>query len=144
MNLIQLSVEVHQVGPEKSQTPDEEFQNLFDDGIGQLPVNYKMKIGSIFTPVVKARRKTPITMKIAVKEELERIEKLSVIEQVDEPTQWVSSVVVVKKRVEISGLVLIRGTSITEATSSNENHVTSDIPKPKFFSANVIEGFVKY
>ena len=43
-------------------------------------------------------RHIPIPLLPQVKEELERMEQMGVIEQVDQPTQWCSPIVVVPKR----------------------------------------------
>jgi hypothetical protein len=46
---------------------------------------------------VHAARKTPVSLRDKVKRELERMEKLKIIRRVDEPTEWVNSMVVVPK-----------------------------------------------
>jgi hypothetical protein len=46
---------------------------------------------------VHAARKTPVSLRDKVKRELERMEKLNIIRRVDEPTEWVNSLVVVPK-----------------------------------------------
>jgi len=47
--------------------------------------------------VVHPPRKIPFTQREKVKEELDRMEKLGVIRKAEEPTEWVSSLVVVEK-----------------------------------------------
>ena len=49
------------------------------------------------TPVKQPLRKVPIAIKPKLKVELARLEKLGIIKPVDEPTDWVSSLVLVKK-----------------------------------------------
>ncbi|XP_038071222.1 uncharacterized protein K02A2.6-like [Patiria miniata] len=49
-------------------------------------------------PVVHACRKVPFALHNGLKRELERMESLGVITRVDEPTDWVNSLVVVKKK----------------------------------------------
>ena len=67
------------------------------DGIGCLEGAYRIKIDSSVTPVVHPPRKIPFTQRENVKEELDRMEALGVIRKADEPTEWVSSLVVVPK-----------------------------------------------
>lgn len=50
------------------------------------------------TPVVHPCRKVPFALQEKLKDELARMEKLGVIKKIDEPTEWVSSLVVVQKK----------------------------------------------
>ena len=72
------------------------YEDVFD-GIGCLEGAYRIKIDSSVTPVVHPPRKIPLTQRENVKEELDRMEALRVIRKADEPTEWVSSLVVVQK-----------------------------------------------
>ena len=72
------------------------YEDVFD-GIGCLEGAYRIKIDSSVTPVVHPPRKIPFTQRENVKEELDRMEALGVIRKADEPTEWVSSLVVVQK-----------------------------------------------
>ena len=67
------------------------------DGIGCLGGTYRIKIDPTVSPVVHSPRKIPFAQREKVKEQLERIEKLGVIRKAEEPTEWVSSLVVVEK-----------------------------------------------
>ena len=67
------------------------------DGIGCLEGTYQIKIDPTISPVVHPPRKIPFTQREKVKEELDRMEKLGVIRKAEEPTEWVSSLVVVEK-----------------------------------------------
>ena len=58
---------------------------------------YKMQIQSDALPVVHAARKIPATTREKLKGELARMEKDGVIAKVDIPTEWVNSLVIVKK-----------------------------------------------
>ena len=48
-------------------------------------------------PVVHPPRRVPVTLRPKIKEELQRTERLEVIEKVQEPTEWVNSMVVIRK-----------------------------------------------
>ena len=49
------------------------------------------------TPVIHAPRRVPVALRAKLKEELERMKKLDIIEPVNEPSDWVSSFVMVQK-----------------------------------------------
>ncbi|XP_075749317.1 uncharacterized protein LOC142814443 [Rhipicephalus microplus] len=49
-------------------------------------------------PVVQPARRVPIALKGRLRQELQRMEKASIIVKVDEPTEWVSPLVVVHKK----------------------------------------------
>ena len=72
------------------------YEDVFD-GIGCLEGAYRIKIDSSITPVVHPPRKILFTQREKVKGELDRMEALGVICKADEPTEWVSSLVVVQK-----------------------------------------------
>ena len=72
------------------------YEDVFD-GIGCLKVTYQIKIDPTVSPVVHPPRKIPLRQREKVKEELDRIEKLGVTRKAEEPTEWVSSLVVVEK-----------------------------------------------
>ena len=76
---------------------DPMYQDLFK-GLGCLPGNYKIKLKPDVTPVVHPARKIPFPMHDKVRAELKRMEDLGVIEAVNEPTEWVSSMVMVPKK----------------------------------------------
>ena len=82
-----------------NQDGDEIFKNYEDvfDGIGCLEGTYQIKIDPTVSPVVHPPLKIPFTKREKVKQELERVEKLGVIRKAEEPTEWVSSLVVEKK-----------------------------------------------
>ncbi|XP_052819930.1 uncharacterized protein K02A2.6-like [Mya arenaria] len=72
------------------------YKEVFD-GIGLLAGECKIHIDPTVQPVVHPSRKVPIALQEKVKDELLRMESLGVIEKVNEPTDWVSSMVVAEK-----------------------------------------------
>ena len=73
-----------------------EFSDIFE-GIGCLPGEYKIELQSNAHPVVHAPRKLPLVLKEQVKSKLEEMQKQGIIAKVEGPTDWVSSMTVVKK-----------------------------------------------
>ncbi|KAK2715086.1 hypothetical protein QYM36_009913 [Artemia franciscana] len=73
-----------------------EFSDVFE-GIGTLPGTCKifLKEGAIQT--IQPPKRVPFALQAKFKEELDRLESLGVIEKVTKPTQWVNSLVLVRK-----------------------------------------------
>uniref|UniRef100_T1I8U0 Reverse transcriptase domain-containing protein n=1 Tax=Rhodnius prolixus TaxID=13249 RepID=T1I8U0_RHOPR len=57
-------------------------------GIGKLPFKIKIKLRDEAIPVVKRTRRIPEFLKKKLKNELDRLVKLEIIRQTDEPTDW--------------------------------------------------------
>ena len=68
------------------------------DGMNALPYTYTIKMEANVVPVVHAARRVPIALRGDVKKELARMESLNVISKIEEPTDWVSSMVVIRKK----------------------------------------------
>ncbi|UYV65842.1 K02A2.6-like, partial [Cordylochernes scorpioides] len=71
-------------------------KNIFE-GIGRLPIEHKIRLNENTTPVIAPSRKIPFSIREKVKAELERMEKLAIIEKVEEPSEWTHPIVVVQK-----------------------------------------------
>lgn len=74
----------------------EEKKNLFI-GVGKVKSEYSIKLKKYSVPVIEASRKIPMRIEEEVKAELERMENSGIIRKVVEPTEWVNSMVVVRK-----------------------------------------------
>ena len=72
------------------------FPNVFGE-MGTLPGEYHMVTNRNVPPVIHANRKFPFAILQKIKEELDRMVKLVVIARVDDPSEWVSSMVVAEK-----------------------------------------------
>ena len=68
-----------------------EYPEIFH-GLGKLK-NYKhhIKVNESVSPVVHPPRRVPFAIYDKVKKELKRMESMDVIQKVNEPTEWVSS-----------------------------------------------------
>lgn len=91
MKLVSFSKEVYQVDTDQDETLAQkvfhEYTDLFKDEVGDLPVPYSMKLTPNVSPVVNPPRRVPVPMQKRVKEELQRMQALGVIEPVEEPTE---------------------------------------------------------
>uniref|UniRef100_A0A0A9WHB1 RNA-directed DNA polymerase n=1 Tax=Lygus hesperus TaxID=30085 RepID=A0A0A9WHB1_LYGHE len=68
------------------------------EGLGKLPTACKLTLKEGAVPVVDAPRKLPFKIHEKVKNELDRMERDEVIAKVNEPSDWVSSMVVTVKK----------------------------------------------
>ena len=67
-------------------------------GIGEMRHEYCIQYDKTVRPVVHPPRKVPAALRENLQKELERMETEGIIEKVDHPTDWVSSLVIVEKR----------------------------------------------
>jgi len=74
----------------------EKYKDVFE-GLGELPGVHVIKLREDAEPVIEACRKVPFALHDKLKAELDRMEDLGVIDKVTEPTEWVSSLVMVTK-----------------------------------------------
>ena len=70
----------------------EEYSELFQ-GLGQFPRIHTRQTRPEVQPVVHAPRRVPFALRDRLKSELDKEESLGVIVKVDEPTDWVNSIV---------------------------------------------------
>ena len=66
-------------------------------GFGCLPGNYDIDLDPDVRPVQNRPKGIPLSMKTEVKVKVESPEKLGVLEKVEEPTQWISNMLSVRK-----------------------------------------------
>ncbi|KAK2717779.1 hypothetical protein QYM36_006539 [Artemia franciscana] len=73
-----------------------EFDDVFA-GIGKLPGKVEIHVEKNAIPFINPVWRIPFASNERVKSELERLEKLDIIERVVAPTEWVNSIVAVEK-----------------------------------------------
>ena len=59
--------------------------------------SYHIKVDTTCQPVVHPFRKVPVALRAKIQKELTHMEELDVIQKVDEPTEWVNSMVTIAK-----------------------------------------------
>ena len=74
----------------------EEYDDVFE-GLGKLDGQYHIVIDESIRPVVHPPRSLPVAMTERVQQKLEEMVAANIIEQVNYPTDWVSSMLVVSK-----------------------------------------------
>lgn len=73
-----------------------EYDRVFE-GLGVLPGEHNIVLDETVTPVVHACRNVPFALHDQLKKQLDKMEQLNVIAKVNQPTDWVNSMVIVKK-----------------------------------------------
>ena len=73
-----------------------EYADLFK-GLGKIEGRLHLEVDETVPPVVMPPRRVPVAVKGKLREELDRLESLGVLEKEDKPTQWVSSMVATQK-----------------------------------------------
>ena len=72
------------------------YPTLFK-GLGIMEPEHHIKLNVNITPVVHPPRKIPVGLRDQLKKELDSMEETGVIRKVDEPTEWVNSLLVGEK-----------------------------------------------
>jgi hypothetical protein len=75
----------------------DKFSDCFE-GVGCLEREHKIRVDPQVRPVINRARRIPLSMTTRVKSELDKMEEMDIISRVDEPTEWVSSMVVTEKK----------------------------------------------
>ncbi|CAB4039641.1 Hypothetical predicted protein [Paramuricea clavata] len=75
----------------------EEFADVFEGEVGTLEGEEHLEVDPTGQPTTAQSRRVPFAVKAKVKDELMRLTNLEVIQPVDEPTDWVSNMVVATK-----------------------------------------------
>ena len=73
------------------------YSDVFENRLGHLSGEVSLRLDTTVRPVQLPARKVPIAIKDQLGEELRKLQEMGVICQVDEPTEWVSSLVVARK-----------------------------------------------
>ncbi len=74
----------------------QEYADVFE-GIGCLDKSYHIEIDPTVKPVIHPPRRVPVTLKDPLKKELDRMVEEGILAPVNDPTDWVSSMVTVLK-----------------------------------------------
>ena len=99
LSLLKLTYSVESTpcsAPLSKQSVQHEYAELFN-GVGVLLGTCKLYLKENAIPVVIPPRRVPEALKTKFKDELDRMEKDSIIARVTQPTDWVNSVVLVEK-----------------------------------------------
>lgn len=111
----------------------ENYKDVFE-GFGCWPGEHRIIVDKTVTPVVHACRKVPFALRGKLKEELIRMEKPGVIKKIDEPTDWVSSLVVVLKKNVSLKMSRSKRSKREHFKLPTREEIMSQFPEAKWFS----------
>ena len=100
MNLLKIQYHNISVLDNQSLTRDmvtTKYADIFREKAGRLPGKVHLETDPTVAPVKLPLRRVPVALKQELHKELNRLENLGVIAAVDTPTDWVFSLVLVKK-----------------------------------------------
>ncbi len=75
-----------------------EYEEVFEESIGTFPGTHSLKVNPNVKPVVMPDRRIPLSVRPQLKDEIDDLVSRGIIAPVDEPTPWVSQVVVTMKK----------------------------------------------
>ena len=96
LNLVQRVFKISGSEPFNPQEIPDEYFDCFGE-VGTLKNTYHIELKDDVQPVVVPPRKMPYASRVPLKRELDRMEKLGVIEKVEKSTDWVNGLVTVTK-----------------------------------------------
>ena len=112
-----------------------EYRDVFE-GLGCLLAEYHLEINPDVEPVKHTPRELPIPLKSELKASIEGLENMGVLKKVTEPTQWISSQVVVRKgsklRLCIDPKDLNNTLKCSHFTCQQLRKSFRNLPRPKF------------
>ncbi len=117
-----------------------DYEELFSSELGSLPVVVKLEVDPKVTPVVRSAYRIPVALKPRVKQELDVMSQKGVISRVTEPTEWVSAMVVTKKKDKDELRICIDPRDLNSALKVPHHPLTTvddvlkEIPNAKVFS----------
>ena len=117
----------------------EKYSDVFN-GLGCITnIQYHINIYQSHKPVVHPPRRVPVKLHPKVQEELKRMEQLNVIEKVEDPTDWVNSMVTIikpsgKLRICIDPRDLNRAIKREYYPTRTIEEVVTRMPNAKVFS----------
>ena len=76
----------------------DQHKEVFDSSVGSLPGQHTLSVDSTVQPVVMPDKRIPLSVRPRLKAELDRLVSLGIITHVDEPTPWVSQLVITLKK----------------------------------------------
>ena len=77
---------------------EKNYREVFDGQLGKLPGVTTLQLKPDTVPAVMSNRRIPVAVRLELQEELNRLTRLGIIEPVKKPTQWVSQLVLTRKK----------------------------------------------
>ena len=77
---------------------EKNYREVFDGQLRNLPGVTTQQLKPDAVPAIMPNRRIPVVVRLELKEELNRLTRLGVIEPVKKPTPWVSQLVLTRKK----------------------------------------------
>ena len=140
LGLMQIDHEqlVNAVSDTPSLTQEQVLQDYADvfQGLGKMPGRYHIEVDEHAKPVQNTRRRVPIPLREELKAKLHSMEEQKIIAKVEEPTPWISNMVVVKKPNKLR--ICLDPQHLNKAIKRNHHPIpTLDEITPRFANAKV-------
>ena len=74
------------------------YNDVFDGELGRMPGVERLEVDKSIRPVKMPLRRVPLSVQDRLEGELDRLEQLGVFEKVNQPTEWVSRIVITEKK----------------------------------------------
>ena len=100
LGLVSFTEKVHRCSPSQETTEQilAQYKELFDNKLGKLLLKYSIVTDPDIMPIVRAPHRLSHAMCEHVQNKLQRMESLGIIAAVNEPSNWVSTMVVATKK----------------------------------------------
>ena len=89
---------VENATPGATQQLIKSYPKVFSDGVGLLQGHYHIRLNSNAVPVQHAPRQVPVPLRARLKETLDDLVCQEILAPVEQPTSWISSMVVVPQK----------------------------------------------
>ena len=76
----------------------EKYATVFGDCIGELEGEYRIRLDDTVDPIQHAPRRVPVALRDRLRTTLDDMVRDDIIEAVEKPTEWISSMVVITKK----------------------------------------------
>lgn len=76
----------------------QKYPRIFSEGVGRLEGEYHIRLDSQIDPVQHAPRKVPVALREQLRKTLEELVQQDILAPVTQPTEWISSMVIVPKK----------------------------------------------
>ena len=120
---------VHEDSPSRVEKLVKEYDELFH-GLGKLKgYQVKLHIDESVQPVAQPHRRVPFHVRQQLEEQLKRDEDLGVLERIEDPTPWVSPIVVAPKPKSPGQVRVCVDMLQANQAIKRERHVTPTIKK---------------
>ena len=96
-NFEQIAAATTHVGTPKAKLLIEEFKDVFEGDVGMLEGTQRLEVDPSILPVISPSKHIPFAIKPKLASALDRLVSLDILAPVEEPTDWVSNLVIANK-----------------------------------------------